>query len=181
MRLSWNEVRVRAAVFADDWQDAAYEKGETQSFYNAFFRVFGVQRRSVARYEEHVAKLDNRSGFIDLFWPGVLIVEQKSAGRDLKAAYQQAGAYFDALPERERPRHIMVSDFQTFELHDLSERRKTAFALADLPAHVEAFGFILGRERRTFRDQDPRQHRGGGTGGPSARRADGGGLPGPRP
>ena len=155
MRLSWNEVRVRAAAFADEWQDAAYEKGETQSFYNAFFRVFGVQRRSVARYEEHVAKLYNRSGFIDLFWPGVLIVEQKSAGRDLKAAYEQAGEYFDALPERDRPRHILVSDFQTFELHDLSERRRTAFALADLPAHVEAFGFILGRERRTFRDQDP--------------------------
>ena len=155
MRLSWNEVRARAAAFADEWQDAAYEKGETQSFYNAFFRVFGVQRRSVARYEEHVAKLDNRSGFIDLFWPGVLIVEQKSAGRDLKAAYDQAGEYFDALSEHDRPRHILVSDFQTFELHDLSERRKTAFALADLPAHVEAFGFILGRERRTFRDQDP--------------------------
>ncbi len=155
MRLSWNEVRARAAAFADEWQDAAYERGEAQSFYNAFFRVFGVQRRSVARYEEHVEKLDNRSGFIDLFWPGVLIVEQKSAGRDLKAAYEQAGDYFDALPERDRPRHILVSDFQTFELHDLSERRRTAFALADLPAHVEDFGFILGRERRTFRDQDP--------------------------
>ena len=155
MRLSWNEVRVRAAAFADDWRDAAYEKGETQSFYNAFFRVFGVQRRSVARYEAHVAKLDNRSGFIDLFWPGVLIVEQKSAGRDLKAAYEQAGEYFDALSERDRPRYILVSDFQTFELHDLSERRKTTCPLADLPAHVEAFGFILGRERRTFRDQDP--------------------------
>ena len=155
MRLSWNEVRTRAAAFAADWQDAAYEKGETQSFYNAFFRVFGVQRRSVARYEEHVAKLDNRSGFIDLFWPGVLLVEQKSVGRDLKAAYEQAGEYFDALPERDRPRYILVSDFQTFELHDLSERRKIAFPLADLPAHVEAFGFILGRERRTFRDQDP--------------------------
>ena len=155
MRLSWNEVRARAAAFAADWQDAAYEKGETQSFYNAFFRVFGVRRQSVARYEEHVAKLDNRSGFVDLFWPRVLLVEQKSAGRDLKAAYEQAGEYFDALPERDRPRYILVSDFQTFELHDLSERRKIAFPLADLPAHIEDFGFILGRERRTFRDQDP--------------------------
>ena len=155
MRLSWNEVRARAAVFADEWQDAAYEKGETQSFYNAFFRVFGVRRQSVARYEEHVAKLDDRSGFIDLFWPRVLLVEQKSAGRDLKAAYEQAGEYFDALPERDRPRYILVSDFQTFELHDLSKRRKIAFPLADLPAHIEDFGFILGRERRTFRDQDP--------------------------
>ncbi len=155
MRLSWNEVRARAADFAKDWADAAYEKGETQSFYNAFFEVFGVRRRNVARYESHVAKLDNRSGFIDLFWPGVLIVEQKSAGRDLKAAYAQAGEYFDALPERDRPRYILVSDFQTFELHDLDEREVAAFTLADLPAHVEAFGFILGVQRRTFRDQDP--------------------------
>ena len=118
MRLSWNEVRARAATFAHDWQDAAYEKGETQSFYNDFFEVFGVRRRTVARYEEHVAKLDNRSGYIDLFWPGVLIVEQKSAGRDLKVAYGQAREYFDALPERERPRYMLVSDFQTFELYD---------------------------------------------------------------
>ena len=155
MRLSWNEVRARAAVFAEDWQDAAYEKGETQSFYNAFFDVFGVRRRSVARYEAHVARLDNHSGFIDLFWPGVLLVEQKSAGRDLKAAYEQAGEYFDALPERDRPRFILVSDFQTLELHDMDERRTVAFPLADLPAHVESFGFILGVQRRTFRDQDP--------------------------
>ena len=155
MRLSWNEVRARAAVFAEDWKDAAYEKGETQSFYNAFFDVFGVRRRDVGRYEAHVAKLDNRSGFIDLFWPGVLLVEQKSAGRDLRKAYEQAGEYFDALPERERPRFILVSDFQTFELHDLDERETVAFPLADLPAHVESFGFILGVQRRTFRDQDP--------------------------
>ena len=155
MRLSWNEVRVRAAAFAEDWKDAAYEKGETQSFYNAFFDVFGMRRRNVARYEAHVAKLDNRSGFIDLFWPGVLLVEQKSAGRDLRKAYEQAGEYFDALPERERPRFILVSDFQTFELHDLDERQAVAFPLADLPAHVESFGFILGVQRRTFRDQDP--------------------------
>ena len=95
------------------------------------------------------------SGFIDLFWPGVLIVEQKSAGRDLGRAYGQAGEYFDALPERDRPRYILVSDFQSFELNDLDEREKVSFPLANLPAHVEAFGFILGVQRRTFRDQDP--------------------------
>ncbi len=109
----------------------------------------------MARYEEHVGKLDNRSGFIDLFWPGVLLVEQKSAGRDLGKAYEQAGEYFDALPVRERPRYILVSDFQSFELHDLDEREAVTFALADLADHVEAFGFILGVRRRTFRDQDP--------------------------
>ena len=123
MRLSWNEVRVRAASFAKEWRDASYEKGETQSFYNDFFEVFDVRRRSVARYEEHVAKLDNGRGYIDLYWPGVLIVEQKGAGRDLGKACGQAGEYFDARRERDRPRYIMVSDFQTFELHELDERR----------------------------------------------------------
>ena len=154
-RLSWGEIRVRAASFAEDWNDAAYEKGETQSFYNEFFEVFGKRRRDVARYEQHVSKLDNSSGFIDLFWPGVLIVEQKSAGRDLTAAFEQAGTYFDALPDNERPRYILVSDFQTFELHDLDEREILSFSLADLPQHVESFAFILGVQRRTFRDQDP--------------------------
>ena len=85
----------------------------------------------------------------------MLLVEQKSAGRNLKAAYEQAGEYFDALPERDRPRYIMVSDFRTFELHDLDERETVSFPLAELPSHVEAFGFILGVQRRTFRDQDP--------------------------
>ena len=155
MRLSWNEVRARAAKFSHTWRDAAYEKGETQSFYNDFFEIFGVRRRSVARYEAHVAKLGNRSGFIDLFWPGVLLVEQKSAGRDLNVAREQAWDYFDALPERDRPRFILLSDFQTFQLRDLDEGASITFALSKLPEHVESFGFILGVQRRTFRDQDP--------------------------
>ena len=155
MRLSWNEIRTRAADFAREWADATYEKGETQSFYNEFFDIFGVRRRTVARYEEHVQRLDNTSGFIDLFWPRVLLVEQKSAGRDLTAARTQAGTYFDAVPERDRPRYQLLCDFQTFELLDRDEREETRFALADLPQHVEKFGFIIGVQRRTFRDQDP--------------------------
>ena len=155
MRLSWNEIRVRAAAFVQEWCDTVRESSDTQSFYNDFFEIFGVKRRTVARYEQHVKKLDDRSGFIDLFWPGVLLVEQKSAGRQLKDAYDQAGEYFDALKESERPRYILVSDFQSFELHDLDERSTLAFPLKDLPKHVEAFGFILGVQRRAFRDQDP--------------------------
>ncbi len=155
MRLSWNEIRTRAAGFAREWADAAYEKGETQSFYNEFFEIFGKRRRDVARYEERVQRLDNTAGYIDLFWPGVLLVEQKSAGRDLTAAREQAGTYFDALTERERPRFQLLCDFQTFELLDRDEREETRFALADLPQHVEKFGFFIGVQRRTFRDQDP--------------------------
>lgn len=155
MHLSWNEIRVRAAAFVQAWWNTVRERSETQSFYNDFFEIFGVKRRTVARYEQHVKKLDNSSGFIDLFWPGVLMVEQKSAGRDLARAYEQAGDYFDALQESERPRYILVSDFQSFELYDLDERNTLAFPLKELPRHIEAFGFMRGIQRRTFRDQDP--------------------------
>lgn len=155
MRLSFNEIRTRAANFARNYADATYEKGETQTFYNDFFAIFGVERRSVARYEEHVRKLTNKSGFIDLFWPRILLVEQKSAGRDLTKAAAQAGEYFDALKETERPRFQLLCDFQTFELLDRDTREETTFALADLPDHIEKFGFIMGMEKRSFKDQDP--------------------------
>lgn len=155
MRLSFNEIRARAARFAKEYANATYEKGETQTFYNDFFQIFGVQRRSVARYEEHVKKLNNKSGFIDLFWPKVLLVEQKSAGRDLTKAEVQAGEYFDAIKEAERPRFQLLCDFQTFQLLDRDTRETNSFTLADLPKHVEKFGFIMGMEKRSFQDQDP--------------------------
>ncbi|WP_419552637.1 class I SAM-dependent DNA methyltransferase [Candidatus Poriferisodalis sp.] len=153
--LSWNEIRVRAAQFAAEWADASYEKGETHSFYDAFFDVFGKRRRDVARYEEHVKKLDNTHGFIDLFWPSVLLVEQKSAGRSLIAAAEQAGTYFDAIPERERPRYQLLCDFKTFELLDRDTREEIRFSLADLPDQVENFAFIVGQRRRALREEDP--------------------------
>ena len=123
-------MRARAAAFADEWKDARYEKGETQSFYNDFFHIFGVKRRSVAVYERRVQKLDNSSGFIDLFMPKVLLVEQKSAGRDLARAHLQAEDYFLAIPEAERPRYILACDFQTFDLKDL-ETGETLYLRAD--------------------------------------------------
>lgn len=155
MRLSWNEIRARAANFAREWADACYERGETQSFYNDFFEVFGVKRRLVATFEEPVKKLGERQGFIDLFWKGKLLVEHKSAGRDLDRARTQALDYFPGLKDHELPRYLLVCDFQTFHLIDLDTREDTRFALADLPDHVEAFGFVVGIEKRIFKDQDP--------------------------
>jgi hypothetical protein len=124
MRLSWNEIRARSARFADEWRAAHYERGEAQSFYNDFFEVFGVKRRKVASFEEPVRLLGENRCFIDLFWKGVLLVEQKSAGRSLRKAKQQALDYFPGLKDVELPRYILISDFQTFELHDLESVRE---------------------------------------------------------
>ncbi len=155
MRFSWSEIRARAAVFADEWAGAGYEKGQTQLFYKDFFDVFGVPVRRVASFEEPVKNLGDKRGYIDLFWKGVLLVEQKSLGRDLKKAKTQALDYFPGLKNHELPRYILLSDFQVFELYDLDENENISFSLADLHKHVEKFGFIIGVQKRSFKDQDP--------------------------
>lgn len=60
-----------------------------------------------------------------------MIVEQEKAGRDQKAAYERAREYFGAPPERDFPRYILESIFQTFELHDPNERETITFSHAD--------------------------------------------------
>lgn len=155
MPLSWNEIRARTSAFAASWKDAHYEKGETQSFYNELFESFGRRRRDVAIYEQKVKKLDNKNGFIDLFWPGQLLVEQKSAGRSLDDARAQALDYILALKELERPRYLLLSDFQTFEMVDLETRQEHKFTLAELPERIKLFGFLAGYQQQGYKDQDP--------------------------
>lgn len=94
-------------------------------------------------------------GFIDLFWKGTLLVEQKSAGRDLTKAKQQALDYFPGIKDSELPRYVLVCDFQSFELYDLDTREELKFKLADLHKNIHAFGFIFGGAARVFKDQDP--------------------------
>lgn len=156
MRLQWSEIRSRAAAFAEQHKNARYEKGETQTFYNDFFECFGVSRRQVATYEQRVRNLPgDKRGYIDLFWPGTLIVEQKSAGLDLRKASNQALDYYDWLPEGQRPRYILTCDFQRWHLLDLEEGREWRFLLGDLKENVEAFAFILGVQPRLNRRQSP--------------------------
>jgi len=155
MPLSWNEIRLRAVRFAEEWKDASYEKGQTQTFYNEFFEVFGRRRRDVAVYERRVQKLNNKCGFIDLFWPGHLLVEQKSVGHSLERAREQATDYFLSLKDQEKPRYILLSDFQTFELLDLDTGEEHCCRLSELPEQVRLFVFIAGYQKKTYKDQDP--------------------------
>lgn len=152
MALSWNEIRSRALKFSNDFADAHYEKGETQTFYNEFFNVFGVNRRRVATFEEPVKKLGNKQGFIDLLWKGVLLVEQKSEGRNLKKAKKQALDYFPGLKDNELPQYILACDFQNFELYNLDNNKEYKFKLSELSENIEHFGFLAGYEKKEYKD-----------------------------
>ena len=152
MALSWNEIRSRALNFSKEFANAHYEKGETQTFYNEFFNVFGVNRRRVATFEEPVKKLGDKQGFIDLIWKGVLLVEQKSEGRDLTKAKKQALDYFPGLKDNELPQYILACDFQNFELYDLDNHEEYKFKLSELSENIEHFGFIAGYEKKKYKD-----------------------------
>lgn len=171
MPLSWNEIRHRAIAFAREWKGEAREAAERQTFWNEFFNVFGVRRRTVASFEAPVRMLSGDWGFIDLFWPGRLLVEHKSLGGDLGKAHAQGMDYIRGLKdsgrEKEIPRWLMVSDFSRIALHDLEPEDDpdapllqrlpptVEFPLADLHKHIRHFAFIAGYTHHKLNPEDP--------------------------
>ena len=172
MPLSWNEIRHRAIAFSKEWSGAQREQAEKQTFWNEFFNVFGIRRRVVASFEEPVKKLSGDYGYIDLFWPGKVVVEHKSLGKDLGKAESQAFRYIRDLAREGRtdeiPRYVIVSDFARIALHDLEpddqrdlplfDNRRVAtivFPLADFHNYIHAFAFIPGYQQHKFEEQAP--------------------------
>ena len=155
MRYSWREIRINASEFSKEWAGKGYEKGEKQIFYYEFFKIFGIKVQRVASFEKYVKKLNNKKGFIDLFMPGLMLVEQKSKGGNLIDALDQGIDYFEGLRDHELPKYLLLSDFQNFELHNLEETSVSKFKLSELSEHIEKFGFIVGVEKKVFQDQDP--------------------------
>ncbi len=159
MPLSWNEIRQNAISFSREWIDETRESAEAQTFWNDFFEVFGVRRRTVASFEEPVRNLTGDFDFIDLFWPGTLLAEHKSRGRSLDKAESQAMRYMRALVdddrEQEVPQYIVVSDFARIALHDLETDKTVEFPLADLHDHISAFAFIAGYRTEILDPEDP--------------------------
>jgi hypothetical protein len=169
--LSWNEIRHRAIGFSRDWKGTTSEKSERQTFWNEFFNIFGIKRRTVASFEEPVKKLSGNWGYIDLFWPSRVLVEHKSAGEDLDKAHAQGMDYIrglvDSGRQKECPRFLIVSDFKRIALHDLEPEQDSGlknrkgqapsiiFPLQDLHKHIRRFAFIPGYKQHKLDPEDP--------------------------
>jgi type I restriction-modification system DNA methylase subunit len=155
MPLSWNEIKTRAAAFIKEWENETNEDAEAKTFWDEFFNIFDIKRRRLASFEYHVKKLNNKDGFIDLFWPGTLIVEHKSKGKSLDKAHGQVLDYFQGIAEKQLPQYILVSDFAHFRLYDLDNNTQTDFPLHKLIDNIGLFRFIAGYQKRVFKEQDP--------------------------
>jgi hypothetical protein len=155
MGLSWNEIKSRALLFSKTWADACNEKSQSTPFWIAFFEIFGITDKRVATFEHNVKKLSGAQGFVDLFWPGKLLVEQKSLGKDLTVANTQAMDYLHNIPDHELPDLVVVCDFGQFEVRPLKGGEVLRFKLKDLHKHVKLFGVLLGYKVQTIRPEDP--------------------------
>ena len=154
--LSWNEIKDRALKFVSIWKDETSEDAEAKSFWDGLFDVFGVPRKRFATFETKVTKNNRRDGYIDLLWKGKLLVEHKSAGKDLDRAYTQAKDYFPGLDDADLPRYIVVCNFEKFRVYDLeSGGEPVEFLLKDLVKNVKHLGFIAGYQTREFHEEDP--------------------------
>ncbi|MBI2518564.1 MAG: class I SAM-dependent DNA methyltransferase [Opitutae bacterium] len=168
-------MKTRALAFAKSWAGPQREEAEAKTFLDQFFAIFGRDRRAVdARHEHRIEREGQGEGRIDLLWPGKLIVEMKSTGRDLSAAKGGAAAqafdYVNHLDAEDRPRWVLVSDFAHFVLYDLGEevhdylkglasarRAKPTlaaqFTLRDLPDKLRYFAFIRDEEQHLFQTE----------------------------
>ena len=155
MILSWNEIKDRALRFSKEWADTSNEEADAKPFLVEFFHVFGITSKRVSTFEHRVKKLDDRDGYIDLLWKGTILVEMKSRGKNLDKAYQQAKDYLHGLKEHELPKYILISDFENFRLYDLEDEKIISFKLKDLVSNVQHFGYLLGYQKKIYKEQDP--------------------------
>jgi hypothetical protein len=154
MALTRNEIRKRLAAFAKEQQGARKERSQAQTFWLRFYECFGIRAESATIYEQSVKKLGGAQGFIDSFIPGKLIVEHKSIGKDLDAAFDQAAEYFLSLKEEERPRYIITSDFARIRLYDLhTGGGYHQCKLAELPKKADWFMFLVEGEITDFTEE----------------------------
>ncbi len=155
MGLNWNEIKSRALLFSKTWADACNEDSQAKPFWIDFFEIFGITNKRVATFELNVKKLGGAQGFVDLFWPGVLLVEHKSRGKSLDDAVDQAIGYLHNLPERDLPQLVVVCDFARFRVRRLATGETVEFELKHLHKHVKLFGLLAGYKVQDIRSEDP--------------------------
>ena len=150
MPLSGEEIRRRLAEFAASWGGyQGTERSEAQTFLNGLLDCYGTDRREAgARFEEGTG-----DGFMDLFWPGVCIVEMKrpSEAKRLAGHREQMLRYWQraGTPHVPAPRYVVLCAFHRFEVWEpgaVYTEPRVAFDLAQLPEHLDSLLFLAGRQ-----------------------------------
>ena len=128
--------------FVERWKNHGYEKGETQIFWIDLLETLGAKNvLQKIFFEQQI-----NGKFIDAIIPAQkVLIEQKSAGKNLSAAYEQAKFYDNELPFNKKSRWIITSDFQTFEIHDMNAPKNPPeiILLENLPKEFYRLKFLI--------------------------------------
>ena len=148
MSADFSHIRQQLQKVIHDYQQSGaegYERGQSQTFWTQIFNAYGVSGQTQFKAFEHRLKDEKNQKYVDAFIPKLVIIEQKSRGVDLNSAYKQVSEYYDKLKAHEKPRYIVLSNFDEFWLYDIAnplDIKQYQCPLADLPSNAEWLGFL---------------------------------------
>lgn len=156
MSLTTREVSSRLKAFAADpfYRQMTREKADEKLFTKELMKCFGIEAHQYNR-EQKITLLDGKTGYADAFIPQILLVEAKSAGKNLARAREQAEDYRWGIPVAQQPRYILLHDFQNFVLCDLEEDKELRCTLVELPDHAKAFSFLYQERSTVVLEENP--------------------------
>lgn len=147
----------------DGWAaggESRIEEKYAQSFWSELLACFGVAASRMDLFEQDARRGSTGGrGKIDLFWPGMVIGEAKSPGKDLGDALAQARDYLQGglVTDTEQPRYMLASDFENIRLVRLGapdQRFDIAFTLGEITDYVDQLKFLAGYEVITHEEQE---------------------------
>lgn len=141
------EIEADLRAFAQRWAGySGSEKSEAQTFLNELFAAYGTDRKAVGALFED---FKTSAGFMDLHWPGELIVEMKKPGTPLAKADDQRIRYWqessDAAAGIPAARWVVLCNFHEFEIWEpgrFPKEPRIRLTLEELPDRFEAFLFL---------------------------------------
>ena len=145
IEVSADELRARTLQKANDfiaiWAEGKHEERQAaQQFEKDFLDVFGLNFRA-AKLEHKLRGADRKIRYVDLFWPGELLIEMKSSGSPKYAngeADTQAFDYVSLIDKSvDLPKVVMISDFNHIRLFDLRPCIQNGSWTGDRPKPVE--------------------------------------------
>ncbi len=157
-----------AAAFAEFWAGKGDEKQETSRFWiDLLQNVLGIDNPAKYIEFEKRVKLSHTS-FIDAYIPDTkVLIEQKGAKVDLHRVYEQsdgamltpyeqAKRYVGEMKASEKPRWIVVSNFQEFLVYDLEKpgNEPEQIFLKDLEKEYYRLQFLADQKNENIRREE---------------------------
>ena len=137
-------IRQRSRQFADQWnsKQKLSESEDSEIFIDEFFGIFDIDCYASNIIFEYKLSSGRR---IDAFWPGVILIENKSPGSSLsETCRQQAVSYYKELEDYLRPKYVLINNFHHFRIFSFRRGRgdkadywemERSFSLHELPSN----------------------------------------------